>query len=83
MALNEKITETDKLIEGRFRQHQHAEVIAGMPRIGPLLGAEFLAVTGGDTGAFDTADRLAGFADVAPAARDSGKISGNLHRPKR
>ncbi|WP_422070765.1 transposase, partial [Streptomyces hoynatensis] len=27
--------------------------------------------------------RLAGFAGVAPAARDSGKISGNLHRPKR
>ncbi len=83
MALNEKITETDKLIEGRFRQHRHAEVIASMPGIGPLLGAEFLAATGGDMDAFDSADRLAGFAGVAPAARDSGKISGNLHRPKR
>ncbi|MFE1437159.1 IS110 family transposase [Streptomyces sp. NPDC058739] len=83
MALNEKITETDKLIEGRFRQHRHAEVIASMPGIGPLLGAEFLAATGGDMDAFDNADRLAGFAGVAPAARDSGKISGNLHRPKR
>lgn len=83
MALNEKITETDKLIEGRFRQHQHAEVIASMPGIGPLLGAEFLAATGGDMDAFPTADRLASFAGVAPASRDSGKISGNLHRPKR
>lgn len=83
MALNEKITETDKLIEGRFRRHQHAEVIASMPGIGPLLGAEFLAATGGDMDAFPTADRLAGFAGVAPASRDSGKISGNLHRPKR
>ena len=83
MALNEKIAETDKLIEGRFRQHRHAEVIASMPGIGPLLGAEFLAATGGDMDAFDSADRLAGFAGVAPAARDSGKISGNLHRPKR
>ena len=82
MALNEKITETDKLIEGRFREHQHAEVIVSMPGIGPLLGAEFLAATGGDMDAFDSADRLAGFAGVAPAARDSGKISGNLHRPK-
>ena len=82
MALNEKIAETDKLIEGRFRQHRHA-VIASMPGIGPLLGAEFLAATGGDMDAFDSADRLAGFAGVAPAARDSGKISGNLHRPKR
>ncbi|MFC8248620.1 IS110 family RNA-guided transposase, partial [Streptomyces chartreusis] len=83
MALNEKITETDKLIEGRFRQHRHAEVIVSLPGVGPLLGAEFIAATGGDMDAFDTADRLAGFAGVAPAARDSGKISGNLHRPKR
>ncbi|MET8249690.1 IS110 family transposase [Streptomyces sp. NPDC005202] len=83
MALNEKIAETDKLIEGRFRQHRHADVIASMPGIGPLLGAEFIAATGGDMDAFDSADRLAGFAGVAPASRDSGKISGNLHRPKR
>jgi transposase len=33
--------------------------------------------------AFSTPDRLAGFAGVAPAPRDSGKITGNLHRPKR
>jgi transposase len=83
MALNEKIAETDKLIEGRFRQHRHAEVITSMPGIGPLLGAEFLAATGGDMDAFESADRLAGLAGVAPASRDSGKISGNLHRPKR
>ncbi|GAB7035225.1 IS110 family transposase [Streptomyces sp. NPDC021749] len=83
MTLNEKIAETDKLIEGRFRQHRHAEVITSLPGIGPLLGAEFIAATGGDMDAFDSADRLAGFAGVAPAARDSGKISGNLHRPKR
>ncbi len=83
MALNEKIAETDQFIEGRFRRHRHAEVIAGMPGIGPVLGAEFIAATGGDTDAFDNADHLAGFAGAAPAARDSGKISGNLHRPKR
>lgn len=83
MALNKQIAETDKLIEGRFRQHRHAEVIASLPGIGPLLGAEFLAATGGDMDTFENADRLAGFAGVAPASRDSGKISGNLHRPKR
>ncbi|MEU9118238.1 IS110 family transposase [Streptomyces sp. NPDC048483] len=83
MRLNEQITETDKLIEARFREHKHAEVIASMPGIGPLLGAEFLAATGGDMTAFDSPDRLAGFAGVAPAPRDSGKISGNLHRPRR
>lgn len=33
--------------------------------------------------AFETADRLAGFGGVAPVPRDSGKISGNLRRPRR
>jgi transposase len=83
MALNEKIAETDKLIEGRFRRHRDAEVIASMPGIGTLLGAEFLAATGGDMGAFTSPDRLAAFAGVSPVPRDSGKVSGNLHRPTR
>lgn len=83
MRLNEQIDEIDKLIKALFREHKNAEVIASMPGIGPLLGAEFLAATGGDMTAFGTPDRLAGFAGVAPAPRDSGKISGNLHRPKR
>lgn len=83
MRLNEQVAEIDKLIEALFREHKHAEVIASMPGIGPLLGAEFLAATGGDMTAFGTPDQLAGFAGVAPAPRDSGKISGNLHRAKR
>ncbi|MFE3901975.1 transposase [Streptomyces sp. NPDC059153] len=33
--------------------------------------------------AFGTPDRLASFGGVAPASRDSGKISGNLRRPQR
>jgi transposase len=83
MALNEKVAEIDKLIEGRFREHQLAEVIASMPGIGPLLGAEFLAAIGGDLSAFPTPDSLAAFAGLAPAPRDSGKTSGNLRRPQR
>ncbi|MEE4420524.1 IS110 family transposase [Streptomyces bugieae] len=83
MRLNEQVTAVDKLIEARFREHKHAEVITSMPGVGPLLGAEFVAATGGDMAPFGTPDRLAGFAGVAPAPRDSGKISGNLHRPKR
>ncbi|MBF6370467.1 IS110 family transposase, partial [Nocardia puris] len=54
-----------------------------LPGIGTLLGAEFLAATGGDMDYFGTPDRLAGFAGLAPAAWDSGRIRGNLHRPKR
>lgn len=83
MTLNEKIAETDKLIEARFREHELAEVITSMPGIGPTLGAEFLAAVGGSLDAFPTADRLAAFASVSPAPKDSGKVSGNLHRPQR
>lgn len=83
MALNEKIAETDKLIEGRFREHELAEVIESLPGIGTILGAEFLAAVGGSLDAFPTADRLAAFAGVAPAPRDSGQVSGNDHRPTR
>ncbi|MEE1829342.1 IS110 family transposase [Streptomyces sp. SP17KL33] len=80
MALDEEIAQTNALIEGRFREHPDAEVITSMPGIGDMLGAEFIAATGGDMAAFGSPDRLAG---VAPVPRDSGKISGNLRRPRR
>ncbi len=72
ITLGERIRETDKLIEDRFRRHRHAGVITSMPGIGPLLGAEFLAATGGDMTWFATADRLAAFAGVAPARGTPG-----------
>ncbi|MFJ7063175.1 IS110 family transposase [Streptomyces microflavus] len=83
IALNQQVAELDKLIEARFREHQHFDVITSMPGLGVILGAEFLAATGGDMAVFGTPDRLAGFGGVAPASRDSGKISGNLRRPQR
>jgi transposase len=83
MGLNEQLAEIDKLIAARFREHDLAEVITSMPGIGPLLGAEFLAATAGDMSRYGTADRLASLAGVAPVPRDSGKVSGNLHRPRR
>jgi transposase len=83
MALNEKIAETDKLIEGRFHEHELAEVIQSMPGIGAVLGAELLVGIGGNLDAFPTPDRLAAFAGVTPTPRDSGKVAGNLHRPQR
>ncbi|MFE2531556.1 IS110 family transposase [Streptomyces sp. NPDC059371] len=83
MGLNQRVAEIDKLIEARFREHHHFEVITSMPGLGIILGAEFLAATGGDMSVFGTPDRLAGFGGVAPAPRDSGKISGNLRRPQR
>ncbi|UYQ60574.1 IS110 family transposase [Streptomyces peucetius] len=83
MSLNEQIAEIDKLIAARFREHELAEVISSMPGIGPLLGAEFLAATAGDMSRFGSSDRLASFGGVAPVPRDSGNVSGNLHRPRR
>jgi transposase len=83
MNLNGQVRDLDKLIEDRFHRHELAPVIESMPGIGPLLGAEFLAATGGDMSFFGTAGRLAGFSGLAPVPRDSGRVSGNLHRPRR
>jgi transposase len=82
IALNQEIAELEALIEARFREHAHAEVICSLPGIGVQLGAEFLAATGGDMAAFGSCDKLAGFAGLAPAPRDSGRVSGNLKRPR-
>ncbi|GKQ37934.1 hypothetical protein ALMP_44690 [Streptomyces sp. A012304] len=88
LALNEKVAEAEKkLIEGRFREHELAETVLGMPGMGPKLGAEFLVAVGGSLDGFPTADRLAAFGGVAPAPHDSGKTSGKLvlssRRPSR
>ena len=83
MTLDTEIGDTDAMIEERFRRHRHAEIILSMPGFGVILGAEFLAATGGDIAAFGNTDRLAAVAGLAPVPRDSGRISGNLKRPRR
>ncbi len=83
MSLDQEIAELEALIEGRFREHPDAGVITSMPGIGDMLGAEFIAATGGDMALFGSPDRLAGVAGLAPVPRDSGKISGNFRRPRR
>uniref|UniRef100_UPI0004CBFC1F IS110 family transposase n=1 Tax=Streptosporangium amethystogenes TaxID=2002 RepID=UPI0004CBFC1F len=83
MALNARIEEIDHRIQTRFADHELAVFISSLPGMGPQVGAEFLAATHGDMGAFGSADRLAGFAGLAPVPRDSGRVSGNLHRPQR
>ncbi|WP_375165147.1 transposase [Streptomyces sp.] len=42
-----------------------------------------MANIGGNLEGFDTVDRLACVAGLAPVPGDSGRISGNLHRPRR
>nr|WP_156910758.1 IS110 family transposase [Nocardia mangyaensis] len=83
IRLDEEITDTDAMIEQRFRRHHHAPILLSMPGFGVLLSAEFLAATGGDMNVFTGPDRLAGVAGLAPVPRDSGRIRGNLKRPRR
>ncbi|MEU3620472.1 IS110 family transposase [Streptomyces sp. NPDC006872] len=83
LALDEEIAAIDARIAARFREHRDAKVILSVPGMGPLLGAEFIACTGGDMDAFGSAGRLAGVAGLAPVPRDSGRISGNMRRPHR
>jgi transposase len=83
LDLDRQIKDTDKLITGRFRTHPQAEIIESLPGFGPILGAEFLVVTGGSLTGFATAGRLASYAGLVPVAQDSGRVTGNLRRPKR
>lgn len=83
IELDRQLSELDKLIADRLHQHPQAKIITSMVGIGDLLGAEFLATTGGSMDGFASADHPAGYAGLAPAPRDSGRRVDNLHRPKR
>jgi transposase len=82
-GIDTEIARLDEQISGRFAEHPDAPILESMPGFGPVLAATFLANTGGDLRAFETAGRLASVAGLAPAPRDSGRISGNHHRPRR
>jgi len=83
LELDREIKDLDKLITQRFRDHPQAKIIESMPGMGPILGAEFLAITAGDLAAFGSAARLATYAGLAPVPGDSGRRVGVLHRPQR
>lgn len=83
LDLDRQVKDTDKLIKGRFREHPHAEIIESLPGLGPILGAEFVVATGGNLAGFATAGRLASYAGLVPVSQDSGRVVGNLRRPKR
>lgn len=84
LDLDREIKGLDKQITKRFTDHPHAKRIASVPGFGPILGAQLLADTGGDLQtAFGNPGRLAALAGLAPVPRDSGRITGNLHSPKR
>ncbi|MFF3929302.1 IS110 family RNA-guided transposase [Streptomyces hirsutus] len=82
LALEDRLKRIDRQIRDTFRRHPQAEIIESMPGIGPVLGAEFV-VAAGDLSAYADAGHLASAAGLVPVPRDSGRRTGNLHRPKR
>ena len=74
IELDRQLATVDKLIARRFRTHRQADIITSMVGIGNLLGAKFLAATGGNITAFSSPNYLAGC--FAPATSAQSCASG-------
>jgi transposase len=79
LSLKERINTLDRDLQKRFFARPEARVLISLPGMGPILGAEFLVAVG-KICAFESADRLAAYAGLVPAARDSGKRVVNNRR---
>jgi transposase len=80
LALKDRIENIDEEQLGqRFLARPEAPILSSLPGMGALLGAEFLVAVGNISG-FESADRLAAYAGLVPAANDSGKRVGNHRR---
>jgi transposase len=82
-TIDEDLARIDAEITDHLARHDKAQLLLTMPGFGPVLAATFIAQIGGNLDAFENVDRLACVAGLAPVPRDSGRISGNLHRPRR
>jgi transposase len=82
LELNARLKAVDAEITEAFRADPRAEIIESMPGMGPILDAELVAIVG-DLSTYRDAGRLAANAGLAPVARDSGRRTGNNHRPQR
>jgi len=79
LALKESVAALDGELGRRFFARPEARILSSLPGMGPILGSEFL-VSVGDLSAFESADQLAAYAGLVPAAHDSGKRVGNHRR---
>jgi transposase len=79
LGFKERVESIDEEIGQRFFARPEARILTSLPGMGPILGAEFLVAVG-DIRTFESADRLAAYAGLVPAARDSGKRVGNHRR---
>jgi transposase len=82
LALDDRLKALDAQIEVTFAEHPQAAIIQSMPGFGPFLGASLL-VGANDLRAFPSAGHLAAAAGLVPVPNDSGRRTGNLHRPLR
>jgi len=82
LALDDRLKALDAQIETTFAEHPQAAIIQSMPGFGPFLGASLL-VGANDLRAFPSAGHLAAAAGLVPVPNDSGRRTGNLHRPLR
>ena len=82
LALDARISQVTGQITATFRAHPQAAIIESLPGMGPILGAELIAAAG-DLNGYPDAGRLASAAGLVPVPRDSGRRTGNLHRPMR
>lgn len=82
LAIGSRISELDARITTTFHAHPQAEIIESLPGMGPILGAELIAAAG-DLAGYANAGRLASATGLVPVPRDSGRRTGNLHRPMR
>jgi transposase len=82
LTLDDRLKKIEDQIRDTFHRHPQAEIIESLPGIGPILGAE-LVVAAGDLAAYPDAGHLASAAGLVPVPRDSGRRTGNLHRPQR
>ncbi len=79
LGLKERLQSIDEEIGHRFFVRPEARILTSLPGMGLILGAEFVVAVG-DIHAFESADRLAAYAGLVPAARDSGKRVGSHRR---
>ncbi len=82
-TIDAEIADVDAQITDLFRKHDSADVLLSMPGSDRYSQQLCSRTSAGNLEGFDSVDRLASVAGLAPVPRDSGRISGNLHRPRR
>ena len=82
LTLDQRLKDLRTQLVATLAQHPQAAIIQSMPGFGPVLGATLL-VAAGDLRAFPSAGHVAAAAGLVPVPNDSGRRSGNLHKPRR